>query len=238
MAYDYQPQWTPSRFSRRVSNDILDCEILLAIERLETLVEDGILRCSLITESIRGRGSDMTDLSHQKVGERVRKLGYRKVKTQDGSRAIVWNSTLLDTLLCARGLKPPVAPSLPGPTIFPELSQANAIDIEHPAEAPPLLVQDPESSRILSVRLQDIRYDFGGPIDIRIFINWLGAHNGISNRRRKFPQLGVMDYLIVIRNDYDNRVRMMVETRRISEEVAMIRALISIIERFVYDMDV
>ncbi|MGB8656193.1 MAG: hypothetical protein WCE90_00210 [Candidatus Zixiibacteriota bacterium] len=73
----------------------LESQIKATIFALRFEVKNGILPVKTITDTYNQGKSEETRLSYQRIGRLLSTLGFAKVKTSNGSSAILWNDNLL-----------------------------------------------------------------------------------------------------------------------------------------------
>jgi hypothetical protein len=94
--------------------DTLEAQIVLALKALSHQVVHGILPTKDITDHLNKDRTDREKLSYQRMGRRLKALGFGRGYTVEGNAAILWNGELLENLLKKYGLsaseKTPVTP--------------------------------------------------------------------------------------------------------------------------------
>lgn len=85
-------------------SDSLEAQILSKIISIEDQVERGILPVKVITDSFNEGKSEKNQLSYQRIGRRLSAMGFRKVRTNDGAAAIMWDGQKIERMKETYGL--------------------------------------------------------------------------------------------------------------------------------------
>ena len=96
----------------------LEAEILKEVINLQESVNRSILPVKDITDALNTGKIDKYQLSYQRIGRRLSAMGFKKVKTVEGSSGIIFDEETIERLKASYGLKEtpviPVTPVMPG----------------------------------------------------------------------------------------------------------------------------
>jgi len=83
----------------------LDAQIALTVAGLEEKVVRGILPVKLITDTFNENRPEREQFTYQRMGRRLRGLGFEPAQTPESAAAIVWNRQKLERILSSYGLQ-------------------------------------------------------------------------------------------------------------------------------------
>jgi hypothetical protein len=100
----------------------LDGEILRAIRDLSNFIEYGQLAVKRIADSINGDRSERMKITPQRIGRRLKALGFETGRTVTGASALLYDDRKLAQLLLAYGLEET--------SVTPETPERPAVELE------------------------------------------------------------------------------------------------------------
>jgi hypothetical protein len=85
-------------------SDSLEAQILLVMNSLRSEVDRGILPVKVITDTFNDGKSESVQLTYQRMGRKLKGLGFDKGKTGEGASAIVWDEEKFVKIYSSYGL--------------------------------------------------------------------------------------------------------------------------------------
>jgi len=83
----------------------LEAQIVLVVADLEAKVVKGILPVKLIADTFNEGRPDREQITYQRMGRKLRSLGFEPAQTGDSAAAIVWDRLKVMQILSAYGLR-------------------------------------------------------------------------------------------------------------------------------------